>query len=655
MSFLNIIKPLRAPFSKENISKLPKHYGVYLLFAEGASSDGIWYVGAAGYGQSNRTIRNRLREHHRACEKELYKKDSNARIHNHIRKYGIQTLYFAVLEVYDEQPSFEALEERETFWIQEFSVLELVNAGLTANPRKGVKLTEEQIAALCVRQKAFWAAMSQEEREARVRPMLESRTSEELSRQVTERWNSLSDEEKKAWGDAISERMLAEPEELRRARARERFARCPIEVRARFSNFTPEQRIQYGLESVARATPEEMQERGRMGAAARKANDALLTFEELGARNKKAWETRLNNNPNAREAVGEQARQINANRTPEEYQEIIRKGLDTMGPEGRKKRALKQAQNMGAEKLIQRAQKAIKTRRANLLATTGSDKIPGPKNRVWSSDGKKRIGDANRNRPPEIIKAAMAKREAKREAKKEAGTDPAQIRFEKLKEQVLVTFPQCGATTEDFLEFLKTLGWSRRGMQLLLDDGTVKGVEGFGANLRYFLSSVDPEPFRGDITLLPRPGCRAKITEEHARQVFQLRLSGMPKEQIGKQLGVTGACVRQILSGRTWQRVYLEFSAKEKELATKNVRLELLKEKIPGTFPKDGLTFAELVLFLKEQGYSEGVIPTLSKDGIIRKVGGHRGKWVIQNASGIACRESLQESAQIPIATSSAK
>jgi hypothetical protein len=37
--------------------------------------------------------------------------------------------------------------------------------------------------------------MSQEEREARVRPMLESRTSEQLSRQVTERWNSLSDEE----------------------------------------------------------------------------------------------------------------------------------------------------------------------------------------------------------------------------------------------------------------------------------------------------------------------------------------------------------------------------------------------------------------------------------------------------------------------------
>jgi hypothetical protein len=154
-------------------------------------------------------------------------------------------------------------------------------------------------------------------------------------------------------------------------------------------------------------------------------------------------------------------------------------------------------------------------------------------------------------------------------------------------------------------------------------------VEGFGPNLRYFLSSVDPEQFRGDLSLLPPSGHRARITEAQARQVFQLRLSGMPKEQIGKQLGVTGACVRQILSGRTWQRVYLEFSAKEKELAAKNVRQELLKEKIAATFPKDGLTFAELVVFLKELGYSEGVIPTLSKDGIIRKIGGHRGKWSI--------------------------
>jgi hypothetical protein len=423
--------------------------------------------------------------------------------------------------------------------------------------------------------------------------------------------------------------MMAEPEEVRRARARERFAKLPINVQNRFYNFTPEQRRQWGLEAVARATLEEMQERGRIGAAARAARRAPLSPEEIAELDRKAWETRLKNNPNAREEVGEQIRERNANRTLEEWQEISRKAQKTLGPEGRKRRALKQAQNMGAEKLIQRAQKAIKTRRANLLATTGSDKIPGPKNRVWSSDGKKRIGDANRNRPPEIIKAAMAKREAKRQAKKEAGTDPAQIRFEKLKEQVLVTFPQCGVTTEDFLEFLNTLGWSRRGMQLLLNDGTVKGIEGFGPNRRYFLSSVDPEPFRGDITLLPRPGCRAKITEEQARQVFQLRLSGMPKEQIGKRLDITGACVRQILSGRTWKRVYLQFSEKEKELATKNVRQELLKKKIAATFPKDGLTFGELVLFLKELDYSEGVIPILSKDAVIHKVGGRRGKWSI--------------------------
>jgi hypothetical protein len=56
---------------------------------------------------------------------------------------------------------------------------------------------------------------------------------------------------------------------------------------------------------------------------------------------------------------------------------------------------------------------------------------------------------------------------------------------------------------------------------------------------------------------------------------------------------------------------------------------ELLKEKIAATFPKDGLTFGELVLFLKELGYSEGVIPTLSKDAVIHKVGGREGKWSI--------------------------
>jgi hypothetical protein len=630
MLSLNIFKPVCVPFTKENIRKLPRHYGVYLLLAEGGSDGAICYVGGAGYGGPNRTLRNRLQEHYRAQEKNQYKKDSNLRFNNHTRKYGIQTVSFLVLESYEVQPIFEELESREDFWITEFKSFGLVlcNVGDGANPVRGMRLSDQQKTWYGELRKAEWAALSTEEIEARVRPMLESRTSEELSRQVTQRWNSLSEEQRKAYGDAVSARMMAEPEELRKARARARFVKLSPEVQNRFYNFTPEERKRLGVEEVARATLEEMRERGRKSIAARRANDALLTPEELALRNQKAWETRLKNNPNAREEVGEQIRERNANRTPEEYQEIISKGLASLGPEGRRKRALKQVQNMGAEKLIQRSHKAIRTRRANLVATTGSDKIPGTPNRTWSADGKKRIGDANRIRSPEIIQAAMVKREARRQAAKEAGTDPAQLRFKKLKQQVSATFPGRGVTTEEFLEFLKPLGWSRRGMQLLLDDGVVKGVEGFGPNRRYFLSSVDPEPFRGDIALLPPPGCRAKITEEEARQVFHLRLLGMPKQQIGKQLDITGACVQQILTGRTWKRVYLDFSAKEKELATKNVRLELLKQKIAATFPKDGLTFAELVLFLKELGYSEGVIPTLSKDGIIRKVGGHRGKWL---------------------------
>jgi hypothetical protein len=112
MSYLNIIKPICVPFTKENIRKLPKHYGVYLLFAEGGSDGAIWYVGAAGYGGSNRTLRNRLQEHYRAQEKNQYKKDSNLRLNNHTRKHGLHTVRFLLLESYEEQPNFEELEAR---------------------------------------------------------------------------------------------------------------------------------------------------------------------------------------------------------------------------------------------------------------------------------------------------------------------------------------------------------------------------------------------------------------------------------------------------------------------------------------------------------------------------------------------------------------
>jgi hypothetical protein len=50
-----------------------------------------------------------------------------------------------------------------------------------------MRLSDEQKAWFSQLRKAEWDALSAEEVKARVRPMLESRTSEELSRQVTER------------------------------------------------------------------------------------------------------------------------------------------------------------------------------------------------------------------------------------------------------------------------------------------------------------------------------------------------------------------------------------------------------------------------------------------------------------------------------------
>jgi hypothetical protein len=125
-------------------------------------------------------------------------------------------------------------------------------------------------------------------------------------------------------------------------------------------------------------------------------------------------------------------------------------------------------------------------------------------------------------------------------------------------------FPKEGLTNEGIVDFLKPLGWSARGLKLIVKDGVLNPIAGFGPDSRYFLSSVDPECFRGDPSLLRPPGCRAKITEEQAREVFRMRIAGDPLTKIGDQIGISAACVRQILKGRTWKRVYLEFTSNEK-------------------------------------------------------------------------------------------
>src|ERR1700678_354526 len=284
MPYLNLIRLLCSPFTKENISKAPKRYGVYLLMAEGGNEgDGtIYYVGAAGYGGPGRSLRNRLLEHFRAQNREGYKKDSNSRFNNHTRKHGLHTASFLVLESYTRQPDFVELEARENYWITEFksSGWILCNAGDSASPAKGVKLSEEQKQWYAQMRQAEWAAMDEDARERRVRPMLESRTAEEISQQVAERSQKKTKEEKKAWGEAISARMLAEPEQVRRERARKRFDNLPPSVRVKFVNMSEEDRVTYGLVSIARATLAEMQERGRKGAAARAAKMNRLSQRE---------------------------------------------------------------------------------------------------------------------------------------------------------------------------------------------------------------------------------------------------------------------------------------------------------------------------------------------------------------------------------------
>jgi hypothetical protein len=126
-------------------------------------------------------------------------------------------------------------------------------------------------------------------------------------------------------------------------------------------------------------------------------------------------------------------------------------------------------------------------------------------------EGKKRIGDANRNRPPELIKAANEKRKVKRQVRET-------VKFKKLKEEILPTFPQCGATAYEFQKLLKTLGWSRRGVKLLLVDGVVKKTQGFGPNRRYFLSSVDPEQYWS-----PSPTHDTHVTKAQAQRISHLR------------------------------------------------------------------------------------------------------------------------------------
>jgi hypothetical protein len=607
--------------TRENIDEIEGKYGVYAIFARDASEVKVLgYIGGTGYGSDRRTFRARLKEHHHLFLKETHNRRGNERFGNHVRAHGMKTVFFSILESFKEKPSFEVLQERETFWIGLFGAFEdanprafqLANAGRSAEPAKGHKFTDEQKEEMRRQRKAEWAATPEAARKARVQAMLQARTGEEISQNVRNRYANMTEDQMIAFGKAVRAGRMAVPKEVRASIAKERFKRLSASSQKAF------------LTSLERLTPEELSERGRKAAAA-------LTLEQHVEKGKRAWETRVMNDPFIIEELSNQIRRVNDKRTHDEYVAIGKKGSATMGPVRRKEAALKAMATMGREGLRRKSQKAIVTRRKNLLETTGSDKIPGSTNRIWSAGGKRRIGDANKNRTPEQKRAAEEKKAARRLARKLAGEDPSQIRFQKLKDQVLELFPKEGLTNEGVVDFLKPLGWSARGLKLLVKDGVLNPIAGFGPDSRYFLSSVDPECFRGDPSMLPPPGRRAKITEEQAREVFRMRIAGDPLTKIGDQIGISAACVRQMLKGRTWKRVYLEFTSNEKNLVTRDIRhvqFERLKSKISSSFPEKGLSGGELVIFLKDLGYSEGIIARLVKEGIIEKIGGHKGRYL---------------------------
>jgi hypothetical protein len=124
---------------------------------------------------------------------------------------------------------------------------------------------------------------------------------------------------------------------------------------------------------------------------------------------------------------------------------------------------------------------------------------------------------------------------------------------------------------------------------------------------------------------------KAKITEEQARQVFQLYFNGMPKQRIGSEVGISLPTVSRILKGNTYRNVYIELSPEDRKRAA-GTQLDLLIERVRETLPADGLTSGQLVLFLKPLGYSEGVIPKLAKANVIVKTGSKKGKWLLHRA-----------------------
>jgi transposase-like protein len=103
------------PLSPENFARIPSRPGIYLLRI--GKDDFFYYVGFS------RDMHSRLchltgRSHFKCYTHAPFDRGGNPRIWNYVRKHGIDSLRFSILEIFDKFPTKEEAFVIETLWIR---------------------------------------------------------------------------------------------------------------------------------------------------------------------------------------------------------------------------------------------------------------------------------------------------------------------------------------------------------------------------------------------------------------------------------------------------------------------------------------------------------------------------------------------------------
>jgi NUMOD3 motif len=270
----------------------PKQPGVYLIMATGGRTEPlVAYVGAAGYSKKQ-TIRTRLKGHLKGMLNAIRfpEKDHecNRRLVHHVRKHGIETLFWYPLEVFEREINPEELAECETKWIGIFSVIAMANAGRYAHAVTGVKHRPEFGEAVRLRQ---------------------------LGTKHSPEWNQ-------AIGDAHRGRTIPE-ERILRGEKHPAFGKPSSEkqkqsARDMWSNMTEAEQAEAVRKMHTGHTTEQTHDWALR-------SNASQTPEQRSARQKKAWQTRV---ANGNTSPGRLAA-IVANKTPEQRSAAAYKAHET--------------------------------------------------------------------------------------------------------------------------------------------------------------------------------------------------------------------------------------------------------------------------------------------------------------------------------------